>query len=208
MESKESKTGPSSEEFRDKFGADTRDVVRWPYPKNWYPVRLLWIIIHATIWKLAWSRVPCLRRGVLRMFGAKVGKSSFRSSAWIEFPWLMEIGDHSHIGPRVRVYNLGGIKIGNNVVISQDVYLCGGTHDYTDPTYPLLRIPIRIEDYVWVAAGAFVHPGVTLKEGSLVGARAVVGKDVEAWDIVAGNPAKVVKKRVMRTKETKETPDA
>lgn len=194
---------PAADDLREKFGADTRDVVRWPYPKSWYPLRVLWLMVYLTIWKISWSRIPCLRRGILRMFGAKVGQSAFRGSAWIEFPWLLEIGDHSHIGPRAHLYNLGGIKIGNNVLVSQDAYLCGGTHDHTDPTYPLLRMPIVLEDYVWVAAGAFVHPGVTLHEGALVGARAVVHKDVAAWDIVAGNPAKVIKKRVMQKKEAK-----
>jgi putative colanic acid biosynthesis acetyltransferase WcaF len=70
--------------------------------------------------------------------------------------------------------------------------LCAASHDITDPEFRLLHKPIRIDSRAWVAAGAFVGMGVTVGEGAVVGARAVVVKDVKAWDIVAGNPARVV----------------
>jgi putative colanic acid biosynthesis acetyltransferase WcaF len=61
----------------------------------------------------------------------------------------------------------------------------------------LLKPPIVIEDQVWICADAFVGPGVTVGKGAVVGARAVVVKDVGPWDVVAGNPARFVKKRTM-----------
>ena len=83
------------------------------------------------------------------------------------------------------------------MTISQRAHLCAGTHDYTDPSMPLQKPPISIGDQVWVCADAFVGPGVTIGEGALVGARAVAVTDVESWQIVVGNPARPVKKRVL-----------
>ena len=84
------------------------------------------------------------------------------------------------------------------MTISQRAHLCAGTHDHTDPSMPLQRLPIVIGDQVWICADAFVGPGVTIGEGALVGARAVAVKDVEPWQIVAGNPARPIRKRVMK----------
>jgi putative colanic acid biosynthesis acetyltransferase WcaF len=171
---------------------------RWPYPGHEYPLRVLWVLVWATVWQLCWSRLARLRTIVLRLFGARCASvMHVAGSVRIARPWDFESGRCS-IGPRTHLYNLGGLKIGEQVVISQDVYICGGTHDYTDPTYPLLRKKIVIGDYVWIAAGAFIGPGVTIGEGAVVGARAVVMKDVPPWTVVAGNPAVVVKIRVMK----------
>ena len=73
-----------------------------------------------------------------------------------------------------------------------------GTHDYQDPSLPLLRLPIEIGAEAWVCADAFVGPGLTVGEGAIVGARAVAMKDVEPWTIVAGNPAKFIKRRELK----------
>ena len=112
-------------------------------------------------------------------------------SVTVYFPWNLEVGDWSAIGEHAYIYNLGKIKIGEKVTISQRVHLCAGTHDYSDSAMPLLKPPIVIESQTWVAADAFVGPGVTIGEGVVVGARSVVVKDVEPWVVVAGNPAKV-----------------
>jgi len=174
-------------------------AVRWPYPLREYVLRVLWNIVYWTIWQVCWVRMRCLRCLLLRLFGAKVSLTvGIARSARIIRPWDLSIGSHCAVGPRAHLYNLGHLSIGHHCVISQDAYICGGTHDYTDPTYPLLRKPITIEDYVWVAAGAFVHPGVRIGEGAVVGARAVVLRDVPPWTIVAGDPAVPVKTREMK----------
>jgi putative colanic acid biosynthesis acetyltransferase WcaF len=110
-------------------------------------------------------------------------------------PWNLTMGEDVSVGPRVILYNLGQLTIGQRSVLSQDVYVCGGTHDYTKSSYPLIRTPITIGDDVWIAAGAFIGPGVTIGDGAVVGARAVVVRDVPPWTVVAGNPAKVIKDR-------------
>lgn len=139
------------------------------------------------------------RSFLLRMFGAKVGSEThIYSSATIYMPWNFEIGDQSSVGEHAYIYNLGKITIGNRTTISQRAHLCAGTHDFTDPALPLLKPPIVIKDQAWVCADAFVGPGVIVGEGAIVGACAVSVRNVESWDIVAGNPARVVRKRIMR----------
>jgi putative colanic acid biosynthesis acetyltransferase WcaF len=174
-------------------------AARAPYPKWTYPARAAWLMVQATLWRLAWKKVRFLRPAILKCFGAKLSFEVLISQAVrIHFPWLLATGDQVVVGPGVTFYNLGGVRIGRRVVISQDVYLCGGTHDYTVANYPLLRLPIVIENDVWIGAGAFIGPGVRVGEGSVVGARAVVTKDVPPWKVVAGNPARIIKDRVIK----------
>lgn len=170
-----------------------------PYPAWTYPLRGLWQIVQFSLWRLAWKRVVFLRPLLLRIFGATVPfRCLICSCVKIYFPWDVAIGNHVAISDRVTFYNLGGIRLGDRVVVSQDVYFCGGTHDYTLPDYPLRRMPIVVEDDVWIGAGAFIGPGVRIGQGAVVGARAVVAKDVPAWKVVAGNPARVIKDRVLK----------
>lgn len=136
---------------------------------------------------------------VLRLFGAKIGRSvNIYPSAIIYMPWNLTIGDYSAIGEDALIYNLGKINIGSNATISHRAHLCAGSHDYVDPALPLLKPPITIADNVWICAQAFVGPDVTINEGAIVGAAAVVTKDVEPWTVVAGNPAKFIKKRILK----------
>ena len=143
---------------------------------------------------------PCfgLRRAILRGFGATVGSNvNIYPSALIYYPWNLEIGDDSSIGEWALVYNLGRVTIGTRTTISQRAHLCAGTHDYRNPALPLIKPPIEIGDEVWVCADAFVGPNVTIANGAVVGARAVVTRNVESLAVVAGNPAKFVKARVI-----------
>jgi putative colanic acid biosynthesis acetyltransferase WcaF len=143
---------------------------------------------------------PCfgLRRAILKAFGAQVGANvNIYPSALIYYPWNLEIGDDSSIGEWALVYNLGLVRIGHRATISQRAHLCAGTHDYRNPALPLIKPPIEIGDEVWVCADAFVGPNVTVANGAVVGARAVVTRNVDSLTVVAGNPAKFVKARVI-----------
>jgi putative colanic acid biosynthesis acetyltransferase WcaF len=145
---------------------------------------------------------PCFgwRCFVLRCFGAKIGwQVHTYPTTRIHFPWNLVVGDWSAIGEEAFVYNLGPITLGEKVTISHRAQLCAGTHDYTQPDLPLLRPPIVIQAQAWICADAFVGPGVTIGEGAIIAARAVVTKNVEPWAIVAGNPAKVIKQRVLKS---------
>jgi putative colanic acid biosynthesis acetyltransferase WcaF len=147
---------------------------------------------------------PCFgwRRMVLRCFGASVGKHvNMYPSTRIYFPWNLTVGDWSAIGEDALIYNLGPVTIGSRVTISHRAHLCAGTHDYTRPDLPLLRPPIVVKDQAWICADAFIGPGVTVEEGAVAGARAVVMKNVSAWTIVAGNPAQEIRKRHLKGAE-------
>ena len=136
---------------------------------------------------------------VLRLFGAKVSwKSIVHANVKIWAPWNLEIGDYSCLGQKVDCYNQGRITLKDNVTISQKCYLCASSHDYTSKSHYLFLAPIIIEDKVWIAADAFIGPGVNIGEGTVVGARAAVFKNVEPWSVVGGNPAKFIKKREIK----------
>ena len=107
-------------------------------------------------------------------------------------PWNLEIGDWSAVGFDALLYNLGPLKIGQRVTISQRAHLCGGSHDFRDSAMPLLKLPVTIDDEAWVGADAFVGPEVRVGKRAVVGARAVAVKDVEARTVVGGNPAEQV----------------
>ena len=84
------------------------------------------------------------------------------------------------------------------MVVSQGAYLCAASHDITNPLNPLITAPIHIGSFAWIAAEAFVNMGITIGEGAVVGARAAVFKDVDPWTVVGGNPAKFIKKRIIK----------
>ena len=113
-------------------------------------------------------------------------------------PWNLEIGDWASIGEYAYIYNLTLIHIGTQATISHRAHLCAGTHDYNNPTLPLLKLPICTGDQVWICTDAFIGPGVNIGEGAIVGARSVVVEDVQEWTVVAGNPAKFIKNRVLK----------
>ncbi len=158
--------------------------------------RVAWGIVWGLLGRLSPRPLHAWRRFLLRCFGAEVGRGVHvypRVRIWA--PWNLEIGDLTGIGDGAILYSQGRIVIGQRVVISQGAHLCGGTHDYNQAGFPLVPKDIHIANDVWIAAEAFVHPGVTIGEGAILGARGVAVRDLEPWTIHAGNPAKAVKRR-------------
>lgn len=134
---------------------------------------------------------------MLRLFGAKIGSGSVvYSSVYIPSPRQLSMGKESALGPEVKLH-IGKTIIGNKVTISQRTYLCSATHATTSLNTPFLAGTIIIEDFVWIAAEAFIMSNVTIRKGAIVGARSAVFKDVDEWSIVGGNPAREIKKRVI-----------
>ncbi|WP_426092460.1 hypothetical protein [Flavobacterium sp. DSR3-2] len=107
------------------------------------------------------------------------------------------MGANSSLGPEVDCYNQGMIRIGANTVISQKAYLCASSHDYTQKSFPLVLKPIQIGNEVWIAAAAFIGPNVRIGDHAVIAARAVVIKQVDVNAIVGGNPAKLIKNRIL-----------
>lgn len=176
-----------------KSNRDTRD-----YSARELAIRVAWAVGN-NVFSLIPRPLFELRSMWLRAFGARVGRHvRVYPSARVYFPWNLTIGDWSAIGEWALVYDLGKVTIGDKVTISQRAHLCAGSHDYSDPAMPLLKPPIHIADEVWICADAFIGPGVRVAEGAIVGARAVVVRNVAPWSIVAGNPARVIRKRVRR----------
>jgi putative colanic acid biosynthesis acetyltransferase WcaF len=115
-------------------------------------------------------------------------------SAKIWAPWNLELGDFSMIGPNTDIYSVAKIILEENVWVSQYSYLCTATHNVDDLERELITKPIVIKKNAWIAADVFIGPGVIVGEGAVVGARSSVFKDVKAWTIVGGNPAKFITK--------------
>ncbi|MBU6414330.1 MAG: putative colanic acid biosynthesis acetyltransferase [Planctomycetes bacterium] len=170
----------------------------FPYPLREYVRRALWEIVQGTLIRFSPRRGHGWRRFWLRRFGAKMADSAgTKASTLIKHPWLFSMGEHSMLSERVEIYNLGEVAIGSHTVLSQDAYVCAGTHDYTRPDLPLIRASISIGSGVWICAGAFIGPGVVVGDNAVIGARAVVTKSVPVGMIAAGNPAKPLRERPM-----------
>jgi putative colanic acid biosynthesis acetyltransferase WcaF len=136
------------------------------------------------------------RAFLLRCFGARIGREvHIYSSTTIYYPWNLSVGDYSALGEEALIYNLGSVTIGERVTVSHRAHLCAGTHDYVKTSLPLLKPPITVANDAWICTEAFVGPGVHVGEGAVVGARAVAMKDVPDWSVVAGNPARFLKRR-------------
>jgi putative colanic acid biosynthesis acetyltransferase WcaF len=105
------------------------------------------------------------------------------------------MGPHSCLSEYVDCYCVDRIVLGAYATVSQYSFLCTASHDFNDPTFPLVVAPISIGDQAWVTAAVFIGPGVTIGEGAVLTARTVATKDVPAWMVVGGNPAKPLRVR-------------
>jgi putative colanic acid biosynthesis acetyltransferase WcaF len=161
--------------------------------------RLIWTIV----WGIFARPLPrSLCNGwklfLLRSFGAKLNRHAVvYSGARIYMPWNLEMAEYSCLSSEVDCYNVAKIKIGAHTTVSQKTFLCTASHDIEKSNIPLIFSPIIIEDQVWIAADAFIGPGVKVGQGAVVGARASVFKDVDPWTVVGGNPAKFIKNRTV-----------
>lgn len=167
--------------------------------------RICWALVNALIFPLLTKE---WRKRILRCFGARLGiHLRVYRSVKIYAPWNLVLegtGGPVCIGPRVEIYNKAPIKIGSNVVISQDAYLCTASHDIASPSMRLVTKPIVIGEQAWIGARATIMPGVEIKEGCVIGACAVVTKSTEPWTVVGGNPAKKLKERIIRVENKDE----
>lgn len=155
------------------------------YDQSWFDrgrptiVVVLWWLTRDIIFKHTFHNMYSFRTLLLKLFGAKIGKNvKIRRKVEITYPWKLEIGDNTWIDDDVILYNLDYIKIGSNCSISRRSFLCTGSHDITKETFDLITKPIVIEDSVWIQADCFIAQGVTIGEGSIVGARKNVFKNV------------------------------
>lgn len=174
-------------------------------PRKEKLVQRLWEVVRVVLcfttlfFMRKWRRFITLLFARICQGGANIHNlASLARNCRIDYPWNVMIGELSSIGAGAWVYALDKIIIGKNVCIGEDVRLLTGSHDVASPHFDLVTKPITINDNVWVATGAIILPGVTIGEGAVVAAGAVVTKDVEPWTVIGGNPAKFIKKRVLK----------
>jgi putative colanic acid biosynthesis acetyltransferase WcaF len=142
--------------------------------------------------------LSALKCAVLRAFGAKVGRGVvIKPRVTITFPWKLTVGDHVWLGEECWLLNLAPITIDSHVCISQRAFLCTGNHNYKSPVFDLMVKPIHVEPGAWVGACAFVGPGVTVGSHAVLAAGSVATKNLEPFGIYQGNPAALVKKRII-----------
>nr|WP_271594536.1 putative colanic acid biosynthesis acetyltransferase [Bradyrhizobium sp. CCBAU 65884] len=168
-------------------------------PSFTFENRLLRFVWNA-VWRLLASWTPPFlnpwRRFLLRCFGAKVAATAVvYGSARVWYPPHLEIGHHACIGPRVNVYCMARIRFGDYSLASQGSHLCAGTHDIDDINFQLKTKPIEIGARAWIAAEAFVGPGVNIGDGAVLGARACTFRDLQPWVVYSGNPAQPLRQR-------------
>lgn len=150
------------------------------------------MLTRALFFQNAFPWPSSLRVELLRAFGGRIGDGVvIRANVNISFPWRLTIGNHVWIGEDVGILSLAPVTIGSNVCISQRAYLCSGSHDFRREDFKLVVASITIEEQCWVAATAFIGPGVTIGKGSVVAAGALVMRDVPPGSVVRGNPAEV-----------------
>ena len=162
--------------------------------------RVVWMAAWLVLARFTPPPFHAWRRLILRAFGARVGKGArVHASVSVWLPGNLDLGENVLIGPGARLYNQGAIAIGARTVISQRAHLCASTHDIHDPNFQLVLRPITIGAGCWVAAEAFVGPGVTMHDGAVLGARAALFDDAEADSVYSGNPAALRKPRALRS---------
>lgn len=159
-------------------------------------LRILWSVVWALLYRPTPKVFFFWRRFLLRAFGAEIAPDARPyPSARIWAPWNLTMMERSCLANGVDCYCVAQIRLGRGAIVSQRAFLCGATHLYQKPGFQLTSRPIELADFVWVAAEAFIGPGVQMGVGAVAGARAVVTRDVAAWTVVAGNPAKPIARR-------------
>lgn len=158
----------------------------------------LWYFVNALLVRASWNPFMGIKIALLKAFGAKIGKGLvIKNNVCIKFPWKLTIGDYVWLGENCWIDNLDEVTIGSHVCISQGALLLTGNHDYTLSSFDYWNAPIVIEDGAWIGARAVVCPGVTVRSHAILTVGSIATKDMEAYGIYQGNPAQLIRKRVI-----------
>lgn len=162
--------------------------------------RLVWNVCWLLLYRTSPRPLHAWRAMVLRMFGATMGPHChFYPGSKVYAPWNLVCADQVTAGDGVEIYNPAPLKLGSHAILSQGAYVCGATHDFDDPGFPLLSYAMEIEAYAWICARACVGPGVRVGEGAVLGLASVTARNLEPWTVYAGSPAVRVKERRRHT---------
>jgi putative colanic acid biosynthesis acetyltransferase WcaF len=161
--------------------------------------RGLWYLMNALLFKTSFFPFYGVKVWMLRRFGARVGRGLIiKPGVSIKYPWFLQIGNHCWIGEDVWIDNLGLVRMGDNVCISQGALLLSGNHDYTSSRFDLMVKPIVLEEGVWIGACAVVCAGVTCQSHAVLTVGSVATASLEAYGIYQGNPCVKIKMREMK----------
>lgn len=158
--------------------------------------RLIWNICYMLLYRISPRPLHTWRSFLLRSFGATMGPNCHfypRSKVWA--PWNLICADQVTAADGAEIYNPAPIRLGSHAILSQDAYLCGATHDFDDPSFPLIAFAMEVGPYAWVCARASVAPGVNVGEGAVLGLGSVATRPLDPWVVYAGVPALRVKDR-------------
>ena len=162
-------------------------------------LRVLWQLVWLMLYRPSPVQLFGWRRAILRCFGAKVGANAHpypRCRIWA--PWNLTMGTDSCLANDVDCYSVDKLTLGQSAIVSQQAMLCAATHDYNDPEFRLITKPISIGAHAWIGARAFIGPGVIVGDGAVVGAASAVFQSVDSWNVVGGNPAQILTKRLIK----------
>ena len=158
--------------------------------------RLIWSVTYVVAFKFSPRICFSWRSMLLRLMGAKIGSNcKIYPKVKIWLPKNLIIGDGVIIGDEANLYNIAPITLASEVTISQEAFLCTASHNIESPNRELVSSSINVDRGAWIFAGAFLSMGTQIGEGAIVGARTCVTKNVEAFDVIGGNPARIIKKR-------------
>lgn len=177
------------------------------YNNDWYKespltkgflITFLWFVMNR-IFINSYLPIPIsIKVAILKIFGAKIGKGiTIKPMVNIKAPWNLEIGDNVWIGECVWIDNIGAVRIGNNVCISQGALLLSGNHNYKKETFDLIVEDIVLKDGVWIGAKSIVCSGVTCFSHAVLSVNSVATHNLDAYQVYQGNPAKAVRERII-----------
>lgn len=189
---------PCSKTIEKTMMPSTVSLIRCPPPSLANKLmRGAWQIAYYMAFRFTPVPLHAWRRFILRLFGANIGhKCAIYPSARIWAPWNLIVHGRVTIGPLVNLYNVAAVELADDVIVSQGSHLCTATHDHQSGDFSLMKGPIRVGPNAWIAAEAFVAPGVVIGRSAVVGARSMVTRSVDDFSIVAGNPAKIIGTRL------------
>ncbi len=156
-------------------------------------LRFVWQVAYAVLFRPSPRPCHAWRAFLLQCFGAKLGRDCHvypRAVIWA--PWNLRCGDVVAIADGAVVYNPSTVELASHSIVSQDAYLCGAGHDLTVAGFPLVSAEIRVGERAWLCARSTVQMGVTVADGAVLALGAVATRDLAAWTIYGGIPARPI----------------
>ena len=162
--------------------------------------RLAWQVVYLVFYRCSPRPLHAWRSMILRLFGATMGPGChFYPGGKVWAPWNLKCEDCCTLADHAEIYNPSPIYLESHCIVSQQAFLCGATHDYNDPDFPMISYSMRLGAYSWICARASVAPGVNVGAGAVLGLGSVAGSDLEPWTVYSGVPAVKVKIRERHT---------